>query len=268
MSIEVEAAEALHTPSGRETHKGRRIGREDLPMLLGLPIVCAIILAIWAAWRANAQLDSIEQNALAWNLIWQYTVEHIRLTVVAALVVVVTAVPIGILLTRPGMSRFAGPVSAFANAGQAAPVIGLIVLLAMWLGFGFWVAVLSFWIYAFLPVLRNTIVGLQSVDRNLVEAGRGMGMSNPMVLLRVELPLALPVIMVGVRTALVLVVGTAAFAYLINAGGLGTLIGTGITLFRSSILISGGLIISVLALLIDWVGRVLELLATPKGLTR
>lgn len=268
MSIDTHLPPELEAQShGEEVVRGgRRIGKEDLGLLLGLPIVCVVIMVGWAIWRQTAELDEIEANALAWNLIGQYTWEHIKLTVVAALVTVVTAVPIGILLTRPGMQRFAGPVSALANMGQAAPVIGIIVLLAMWVGFGFNTAIIALWIYAFLPVLRNTIVGLQGVDPNLVEAAKGMGMSNPMILARVELPLALPVIMVGVRTALVLVVGTGAFAFMINAGGLGTLIGTGITLFRNSILISGGLIISVLALLVDWVGRVLELVATPKGM--
>lgn len=127
---------------------------------------------------------------------------------------------------------------------------------------------LALTIYAFLPVLRNTIVGLQGVDRTLIEAARGMGMSQIGVLRRVELPLAMPVIMAGVRTALVLVVGTAAFATFINAGGLGTLIVTGITLFRSPVLVSGGVLIAVLALLVDWLGRVLELVGTPKGLSR
>lgn len=267
MSVEAQLAEAEAGTHGTPVTTGRfRIGREDLGLLLGLPIACVLILGAWALWRANAELDSIEQNALGWGLIWQYTVEHIKLTVVAAFVVVITAVPIGILLTRPGLKRYAGIVGGIASAGQAAPVIGILVLLAMVIGFGFNTAVLAFWIYAFLPVLRNTIVGLQGVDPTLVEAAKGMGMSNMTILARVELPLALPVIMVGVRTALVLVVGTAAFAFMINAGGLGTLIGTGITLFRNSILISGGLIISVLALLVDWVGRVLELVATPKGM--
>lgn len=267
MSVDAQLAKAEAGTHGAPVTTGRfRVGREDLGLLLGLPIACALILAGWAIWRATAELDAIEQNALAWGLIGQYTVEHIRLTVVSAFVVVLTAVPIGILLTRPGLKRFAGVVGGIANAGQAAPVIGIIVLLAMLVGFGFATAVFAFWIYAFLPVLRNTIVGLQGVDPTLVEAAKGMGMSNMTILRRVELPLALPVIMVGVRTALVLVVGTAAFAFMINAGGLGALIGTGITLFRSSILISGGLIIAVLALLIDWFGRVLELIATPKGM--
>ena len=146
-------------------------------------------------------------------------------------------------------------------------MIGIIVLLAMWIGFGFRTAVISLGLYAFLPVLRNTIVGLQQVDPTLVEAARGMGMSGFDVLRRIELPLAIPIIMAGVRTALVLVVGTASFATFINAGGLGALIVIGITLFRNSVLISGALIIAVLALLIDWAGRVFERIATPKGLS-
>lgn len=127
-------------------------------------------------------------------------------------------------------------------------------------------AVLALAIYAFLPVLRNTIVGLQQVDPTLVEAARGMGMSQMKTLATVELPLAAPVIMAGVRTALVLLVGTASFATFINAGGLGALIQAGINLFRYPILVSGAILIALLALVFEWAGRVLEAIVTPKGL--
>ncbi|WP_144857112.1 ABC transporter permease [Marihabitans asiaticum] len=236
-------------------------------LLVGLPLICAAILGGWTLWRQTAELDDIESRQLAWGTILDLTREHIVLTLVTTAIVLVTAVPLGILLTRPAFRRLSTPVVGFANAGQAAPVIGIIVLLAMWIGFGFRAAVISLGLYAFLPVLRNTIVGLQQVDPTLVEAARGMGMSGFDVLRRVELPLAIPIIMAGVRTALVLVVGTASFATFINAGGLGALIVTGITLFRNSVLISGALIIAVLALLIDWAGRVFERIATPKGLS-
>lgn len=169
-------------------------------------------------------------------------------------------------LTRPRYRRAAPAVVGVANAGQAAPAIGLIVLLAIGLGFGFWTAVVALSLYAILPVLRNTIVGLQQVDRTLVEAARGMGMSTRATLLRVELPLAVPVIMSGVRTALVLLVGTATLATFINAGGLGSLITTGITLFRYPLIVSGALLVAALALVVDWVGRLLEELARPRGL--
>ncbi|MGZ4696976.1 MAG: ABC transporter permease, partial [Oryzihumus sp.] len=154
-----------------------------------------------------------------------------------------------------------------ANAGQAAPAIGLIVLLAMWVGFGFQTAVIALALYGILPVLQNTIVGLNQVDRTLVEAGRGMGMSSIAVLFKVELPLAVPVMAAGIRTALVLLVGTATLATFINAGGLGSLIVTGITLFRYPILVSGAVLVALLALAVDWAGHVIEEIVRPKGLT-
>lgn len=235
-------------------------------MLLGQPLFVAVVIGAWAIWRSSAELDSIEQRQLQWSLIGRLVLEHLQLTAVATVIVLAVAVPLGIALTRPGLRRAAPVVVAVANAGQAAPVIGLIVLLAIWLGFGFWTAILALCLYAVLPVLRNTIVGLQGVDRTLVEAGRGMGMSNRSVLGRIELPLAVPVIMAGIRTALVLVVGTATLATFIDAGGLGSLITTGIRLLRYPVLISGALLVGALALLIDWAGRILEETTRPRGL--
>jgi osmoprotectant transport system permease protein len=110
------------------------------------------------------------------------------------------------------------------------------------------------------------MVGLDGVDRSLVEAGRGMGMSAASVLLRVELPLAVPVMLAGVRTALILVVGTATLATFVNGGGLGLLITTGVNLNLSRVLIAGSILVALLALAIDWVGRVVEHVARPKGL--
>jgi osmoprotectant transport system permease protein len=243
-----------------------RLSREQVILLAAIPALIALTLGGWIWWRATADLDAIERRQLAWGTIADLTWEHLQLTLVSAVFVLLAAIPLGIMLTRPRFNRAAPLVVGVANIGQAAPAIGLVVLFAIWLGFGFWTAVLAFTLYGILPVLRNTIVGLQGVERTLVEAGRGMGMSGLGVLLRIELPLAVPVIMAGIRTALVLVVGVASFATFIDAGGLGALIQTGITLFRTSVLVSGGLLIAVLALLVDWVGRVLETVARPKGL--
>lgn len=110
------------------------------------------------------------------------------------------------------------------------------------------------------------MVGIQGVDPRLVEAGRGMGMSARSVLWRIELPLAVPVMLAGIRTALVLVVGSATLATFVGAGGLGLLITTGVTLFLPSVLVSGALLIALLALLVDWAGRVFEHYARPRGL--
>ena len=230
--------------------------------------LAGILLAFFSLilWLLTANLSPIELTTLAPDALWVYTVEHIQLTLLAAAIVLVIAIPLGIALTRQPLRFLTAPVLAIANIGQAAPAIGVVVLLAFWVGFGFWAATLSLVLYAVLPVLRNTMVGLQQVDARLIEAGRGMGMSSTAVLVRVELPLAVPVILSGVRTALVLLVGTAALATFVNGGGLGILITTGVNLSLTPVLVTGAVLVALLALLIDWVGRVVEHIARPKGL--
>lgn len=230
------------------------------------PAIVVVVLAGFVIWRYTATLDSIEQGALRWRHIAVLTLEHIELSIISTVIVLAVAIPLGILLTRQRTRAASPAVVGFANMGQAAPAVGLIVLSALWLGIGFWAMVPPLCVYAILPVLRNTIVGIQGVDERLVEAGRGMGMSAVAVLWRIELPLAVPVMLAGARTALVLLVGTATLGTLIGAGTLGDLINQGITLTRTSILISGALLVAALALLIDWLGRVVEEVAKPKGI--
>ena len=110
------------------------------------------------------------------------------------------------------------------------------------------------------------MVGLDAVDPRVVEAAKGMGMSTMSVLMRVELPLALPIMLAGIRTALVLLVGTATLATFVDGGGLGLLITTGVNLSLNSVLITGSLLVALLALSVDWIARVFEQVARPKGL--
>lgn len=234
--------------------------------LIVQPVVVLVILAGYAVWLATANLSQTERETLNPGGLLNYTGQHLALTFVSTAIVLAGAIPLGVLLTRRPFVKASGVVLAIANVGQAAPAVGLIVLLAFWLGFTFWAAVVALIAYAALPVLRNTMIGIQSVDSRLVESGRGMGMTAFSVLLRVELPLAVPVMLAGIRTALVLVVGTATLATFIGAGGLGLLITTGVNLFLPRVLISGALLVALLALLIDWLGRVVEHYARPKGL--
>ena len=256
---------AAGTNLSRVTEPGAPVEHPWRVLALQLLGILAALAAV-AIWLANADLSATERTTLAPSVLWGYTVEHLNLTVIAALIVLVIAIPLGIVLTRPSMRRFTNPVRAVANIGQAAPAIGLVVLLAFWLGFGYWASVVALVLYAILPVLTNTMVGLKQVDERLVEAGRGMGMSSMAVLFKVELPLAVPVMLSGIRTALVLLVGTATLAAFINGGGLGILITTGVNLNLTVVLVAGSLLVALLALLIDWLGRVVEQLARPKGL--
>lgn len=260
--------EALDAESGAEAGAvidagtGWRSWRALGYQLLGI----IAVLLVLGGWLFVADLSPAELTTLAPAALWGHTLEHLQLTLLAAVIVLVVAVPLGIALTRKRLRFLSGPVLVLANIGQAAPSIGLVVLLAFWLGFGFWAAVISLVLYGILPVLKNTMVGLQHVDQRLVEAGRGMGMTAAAVLFKVELPMAVPIMLAGIRTALVLLVGTAALATFINGGGLGILITTGVQLNLPAVLVVGSLLVAVLALFIDWAGRVVEHLARPKGL--
>lgn len=234
--------------------------------LLIQPIAIAVVLVAFILWLTTAQLSPVEAATLSPGPLSVLVIEHLKLTFVAAAIVLVIAIPLGVLLTRGPFRRFSGPVIAVANIGQAAPAIGLVVLLAFWLGFGFWAAIVALVLYSVLPVLRNTMIGLAQVDGRLIEAARGMGMTPLSVLLRIELPLAVPVMLAGIRTALVLLVGTATLAAFVNGGGLGLLITTGVNLNLQRVLISGALLVALLALTIDWLARVVEQAVTPKGL--
>lgn len=259
--------EPAEEPTPRLTWRDR-INAETLIVLFSIPVIVAIGFGAYAIYVQTSSVyaeDVVVSNALNYATIFSQTGEHLVITFVATILVVGIAVPLGVLLTRGRAKRLAPPIVGVANAGQAAPPVGLIVLFAIWFGFGFGSALAALVVYAILPVLANTIVGLQGVDRNLVEAGRGMGMSSWSVLVRVELPLALPVIMTGVRTALVLLVGTATLATFVGAGGLGGTLQTGISLLRYPVIVWGAVLVALLALLIEWLGRVLELVARPKG---
>ncbi|MGX1808277.1 ABC transporter permease [Nocardia sp. NPDC055321] len=231
------------------------------------PIIILAIGAGYLLWYRSTTFTSTEQASLAWSNLRTTILAHIELTVVATLIVVAVAIPLGIALTRPALKRFEPIAVNIANIGQAAPAVGLLVLFTFWLGTGFRTAVVGLVVYAILPILQNTIVGLRQVDQRTIEAARGIGFSALRTLIQVELPLAVPVILNGVRTALVILVGTATLSTFIGATSLGTLITTGVTLFLPKLLISGAILVGLLALTIDWLGRLVELAATPRGVS-
>ena len=230
------------------------------------PAVLAVIcVALWA-YLAAQDLDSIERRALSWQLIWQRLGQHVGLVLVSTLIVIAVAIPVGVALTRPGLRRAAAPLLALANVGQAIPSIGVLVLLAVTVGIGFQKAVIALVLVSALPVLRNTMVGVSGVDPALIDAGRGMGLTRTAVLFRIELPLAVPVILASVRIAVILNVGSATLAAFTNAGGLGDFINTGIAINRTPILLAGSVLTAVLALFADWLIGLAERYLRPRGL--
>ncbi|WP_452039143.1 ABC transporter permease [Amycolatopsis umgeniensis] len=238
----------------------RRLGLLVRPVLLILAL-----LALFMIVRAHP-MDSIEQRFLNPGEILTELGAHLRLTLISTVCTIAIALPLGILLTRSG-ARWARPIGlGLGNLGQAIPSIGLVVLLALWIGTGTATAVTALVVYATLPVLRNTIVGLDGVDPTLVDAARGMGMGKTAILWRIELPLAVPVILAGIRTALVLTVASATLATFIDGGGLGGGLVAGIGLYRPILSLTFGIIVAALALFVDWLGLVAEEVLHPRGM--
>ncbi|MBI3667881.1 MAG: ABC transporter permease [Acidobacteria bacterium] len=180
------------------------------------------------------------------------TLEHLWLVGVSTLLAVVVGVPLGILLTRrPSLSK---PVLGTANILQTIPSLALFgfLLPAPWIGErAERLAILALTLYALLPIIRNTYTGITGVDRAVVEAGRGMGMTDQQLLWQVELPLALAVILAGVRVATVISVGVATIAAAVGAGGLGEYIFRGVAMVDNQLILAGAIPAALLALLAD-----------------
>lgn len=194
--------------------------------------------------------------------------QHLVLVGVSSLFAIVVALPAGVLVTRPRFRRLEWVVSNIANLGQTIPSLAVLALLLGVLGLGFKTAVFALFIYSVLPIFRNTVAGIDSINDDLIDAARGMGLKPYQVLFRIELPNAAYSIIAGIRTAIVLNIGTAALAYLIGGGGFGNWIFTGINLFDNGTLISGAVPVTLLAVLVDFLLRLLEYVVVPKGSRR
>ena len=206
-----------------------------------------------------------------WALLWQrraetarLTARHLQLTGAALLAAIAVGLPLGIAASRRPV--LAGIALSGAGILQTIPSIALLAFMLPVFGIGTTPAIAALFLYGLLPILRNTVAGLRGVDAGLIEVGRGLGMRPRDLLRRVELPLAAPVILAGIRTAAVISVGTATLAALIGAGGLGDPIVTGLSVTDVNLVLSGALPAALLAIAVDLALHGVERLATPKGL--
>jgi osmoprotectant transport system permease protein len=243
-----------------------RLIRTNAGLFVTPIIVIVGAIALYAYYQSADKIFQ-DERALDWDRNLRPQLEqHISITLWATVFTILIAVPLGILLTRPRYKRYGAPILAVATSGQAIPAFGLLVLAFAWLGRGPWTVIWALALFTLLPVLRNTMVGLEQVDQAVIEAGRGMGLTKRQTLLQIEMPLAIPVILAGVRTALVITVGMAALAFLIGGGGLGITIATGISLSRDLVLITGAVMTALVALTIDWIAALIEKALRPSGL--
>ena len=250
------------------TQPARESGRRrSLAGYLTMPLILAAVCLVMYVYVSSRNLDTIEARALSADRLGTALGQHIVLTLVSTVLTLIIALPLGVLLTRSFMRRVQPVLITILTLGQAIPTIAILVLLAVaFLFLGFKAAIVGLVAYAIVPVLLNTMVGLDQVDDAVLEAGRGMGMSKLTVLWRLELPLAVPVILAGIRTALVINVGTAALVTYINAGGLGDIIVAGLSTNRVTLQIIGAGLTAVLALAVDYVAGIAEDLLRPRGL--
>ncbi len=191
--------------------------------------------------------------------------EHVLLVAIPVGIAILIAIPLGILATRYKAVEI--PALNLASIGQTIPSLALLALMIpIGLGIGRRPAYIALLIYAVLPILRNTFTGIAGVDASLKRAARGMGMTDMQMLRKVEMPLAFPIIMAGIRTSTVMIIGTAVLAAYIGGGGLGSFIVTGLGLVRDDLILLGAIPSALLAIFTDLIlGRV-EDWVTPRGL--
>lgn len=204
------------------------------------------------------------ETAGMWDLMLQRTIRHIELTVIALTFSILLALPLGIYIyKRP---RLAGPVIYIAGLLQTIPSLALLGFMIPLLGIGPVPAIVALFLYALLPILRNTAIGLFSVDPLLKHISQGMGMTGWQQLRLVELPLAAPTILAGIKTAAIINIGTATLAAYIGAGGLGEPIFTGITLNNSGLILQGAIPAALLAVLAEFLFELVERFFIPPHL--
>jgi osmoprotectant transport system permease protein len=210
----------------------------------------------------------MEDISLVWevftkrsDLIITGLLQHIFMTVLTMVIVLVITIPLGIYLTRN--ENLADPIIGVTGVFQTIPSIALFGFLLPFVGIGLKPTIIALVMFALLPVLRNVYTGIREVDKSLIDAGKGMGMTNRQILIMIQLPLALPVIMAGIRTATIMTIGVATVAAFIGAGGLGDIIFRGVSLMRTELILGGAIPAAGLALLVDFLLKRIEILVSP-----
>lgn len=191
-------------------------------------------------------------------------IEHIQISFIAILLAALIAIPLGIFLSK--REKIADGIIGITAVLQTIPSLALLGILIPLFGIGVVPATIALVVYALLPILRNTYTGIKEVDASLIEAARAMGMNSRKRLIKIEIPLAMPVMMAGIRTAMVLIIGTATLAALIGAGGLGDIILLGIDRNDTHLILLGAIPAALLAILFDFLLKIFENLSFKKSL--
>lgn len=234
-----------------------------LPLLLWLGLLG--LLGQQEAWRWGlARLfPEVTNPIFERQTLLALTLEHLALSALAWALVLAVGVPLALWVARGSGAALAGAVESLVAVGQTFPPAAVLVLALPLLGFGGQGAVLALWLYGLLPVVRSTLEGLRALPEGALEAATGMGFSARQRLWRIEVPLALPLILAGLRTSAVLILATATLAPLVGGGGLGVPIMAGLAVSNLALVVQGAVAVALLALLLDFSLVRLEAALTP-----
>ena len=212
----------------------------------------------------NIWQQLVEQTQLRWGEVLSATSIHIQLVFFSMIIATTLAVTLGIIVTR--VPKLKTIVLGGTGILQTVPSLALLGFMIPIFGIGVKTAIAALFLYSLLPIMRNTYTGIKDVDPATIEAAKGMGMTSMQILIKVELPLAVPVIMAGIRTAAVINVGNATLAAFIGAGGLGDFIFLGITRGIDGLILLGAIPAALLALILETFFGAVERWTTPEGL--
>jgi len=249
-------------------------GKRGNKLILPLVRVAGVFLLFWSIYGHEPLWDYILGIIFPTSLqlvhpnatVIEFTAQHLELVFVSSLITIPSGLLIGILVTRENFREVLPLVNNLVNSGQTVPTIAIVAFMAPIIGFGFWPAIIALVAYGLLPVVRNTIAGLEAVDDFVIDSARGMGMTPAQILFRIELPIASSIIMAGIRTSMVINVGTATLGAFVGSGGLGTPIASGLSMTVDAFILLGAIPAALLAILIDYVLSRIEFVLTPRGL--
>ncbi|AIS08923.1 Permease component of an ABC superfamily L-carnitine/choline transporter [Lactobacillus helsingborgensis] len=192
------------------------------------------------------------------------TWQQIYISAISLALGIIVAIPLSIILMK--FPRVAKIVIAIASMLQTIPALALLAMMIPFFGVGRLPAIIALFLYSLMPILRNTYVGLTGVNQDTIDSARGLGMTNMQLILKVDIPLAMPVIMAGIRLSAIYVIAWATLASYIGAGGLGDFIFNGLSLYQTDLIFGGTIPVIILALLTDYLLGKLERKLTPKGI--
>ncbi len=227
-------------------------------------IVLSVMLIGLTAWITSQEKVGI-LDLFTWGDIAKESRNHIKMVALSMLIATAIGVPLGVIITRRVFKRTAPFVIGVVGIGQSVPSLAVIAIMAPVLGLAFQSAIVALVIYALLPIVRNSYAGVNNISPAVIEAARGMGMSNWQIARKIELPLARPVVMTGVRISTIITVGTAELAVLVGGTGLGVITFTGVVAQEPLLILQGAAPTALMAILLGYMLEILELKITPSG---